>query len=332
MSLDIKTIGTAARRHTYANVARRIGGDKPASRYQEATFDMQASANFHYKPLWDDRFELHDKGRTAIVMDDWYALLDPRQFYYGTYTQSRAKLSEQFDRSCGFVEKLGAMDALPNAWRETLCEYLLPLRHYEWGANMNNCRITDEGYGTAITQATMYATMDRLGLAQMISRIGLLVDGNTGDRLAQAKARWMDDAFWQPMRRLVEDTLVVSDWFELLLAQDFVMDGLVYPLWFTDFDERGRTHDATAMTLLGEAFLDWFADTSRWIDAVLKIAAAESDGNRALLSRWFVDWRARAVDAVAPLADEVLDAGGEPAVARAVERLNRRAVAVGLTV
>jgi hypothetical protein len=51
-----------------------------------------------------------------------------------------------------------------------------------------------------------------------------------------------------------------------------------------------------------------------------------------LLSRWFVDWRARAVDAVAPLADEVLDAGGEPAVARAIERLNRRAVAVGLTV
>ncbi|MGD0472393.1 MAG: aromatic/alkene monooxygenase hydroxylase subunit beta [Candidatus Velthaea sp.] len=332
MSLDIKTIGTAARRHTYANVARRIGGDKPASRYQEATFDMQASVNFHYKPLWDERFELHDKARTAIVMNDWYALLDPRQFYYGTYTQSRAKLSEQFDRSCGFVEKLGALDALPSPWREMLCEYLLPLRHYEWGANMNNCRITDEGYGTAITQATMYATMDRLGLAQMISRIGLLVDGNTGDRLAQAKQRWMDDAFWQPMRRLVEDTLVVSDWFELLLAQDFVMDGLVYPLWFTDFDERGRTHDATAMTLLGEAFLEWFADTSRWIDAVLKVAAAESDANRALLSRWFVDWRLRAVDAVAPLADEVLDAGGEAAVTRAIERLNRRAVAVGLTV
>jgi hypothetical protein len=45
------------------------------------------------------------------------------------------------------------------------------------------------------------------------------------------------------------------------------------------------------MTLLGEAFLEWFADTSRWIDAVVKIAAAESDANRALLSRWFVDWR-----------------------------------------
>jgi phenol hydroxylase P1 protein len=332
MSLDIKTPGTAARRQTYANVARRIGGDKPASRYQEATFDMQATSNFHYRPLWDEQFELHDKRRTAIVMDDWYALLDPRQFYYGTYTQSRAKLSDQFERSCGFVEKLGAMDSLPDAWRETLCRYLLPLRHYEWGANMNNCRITDEGYGTAITQATMYETMDRLGLAQMISRIGLLIDGNSGDRLAQAKSHWMEDLRWQPMRRLVEDTLVVTDWFELLLVQDLVMDGLVYPLVFSEFDARGRTHDATAMTLLGESFLDWFTDTSRWVDAVVKIAAAESDANRALLSRWFVDWRVRVVDAVTPLAADVLEADGEIAVQRALERLNRRAAGAKLTV
>ena len=54
------------------------------------------------------------------------------------------------------------------------------------------------------------------------------------------------------------------------------------------------------MTLLGESFLDWFTDTSRWVDAVVKIAAAESDANRALLSRWFVDWRVRVVDAVTP--------------------------------
>jgi phenol hydroxylase P1 protein len=332
MSLDIKTIGTAPKRQTYAHVARRIGDDKPASRYQEATFDMQASTNFHYRPTWDERFALHDEGRTAIVMHDWYALLDPRQFYYGTYTQARAKLSEQFDRSCAFVDKLGALDALADGWRETLCRYLLPLRHYEWGANMNNCRITDEGYGTAITQATMYETMDRLGLAQMISRIGLLVDGNSGDRLSEAKARWMADERWQPMRRLVEDTLVVTDWFELLLAQDFVMDGLVYPLIFTDFDERGRMHDATAMTLLGEVFLEWFADTSRWVDAVVKIAAAESPGNAALLSRWFARWSSRAADAVSPLAEVVLDVDGERAVQRAIERLNRRAIAMGLTV
>jgi phenol hydroxylase P1 protein len=58
MSLDIKTVGTAPRRRTYAQVARRIGGNKPASRYQEATFDMQAATIFHYRPVWDDAFEL----------------------------------------------------------------------------------------------------------------------------------------------------------------------------------------------------------------------------------------------------------------------------------
>ena len=50
MTLEIKTATIAPVRHTYANIARRFG-EKPATRYQEATYDAQATANFHYRPL-----------------------------------------------------------------------------------------------------------------------------------------------------------------------------------------------------------------------------------------------------------------------------------------
>ena len=49
-----------------------------------------------------------------------------------------------------------------------------------------------------------------LGLAQYLSRIGLLLDGNQGTSLVEGKARWLDDPMWQGLRRVVEDTMVVS--------------------------------------------------------------------------------------------------------------------------
>ena len=47
-----------------------------------------------------------------------------------------------------------------------------------------------------------------------------MLDGNTGTALDRSKWYWMDDPLWQPMRRLVEDTLVIKDWFELDLVQN----------------------------------------------------------------------------------------------------------------
>ena len=45
-------------RNTYAHIERRFG-DKPATRYQEATYDVHSTHNFHYKPLWDQDREIN---------------------------------------------------------------------------------------------------------------------------------------------------------------------------------------------------------------------------------------------------------------------------------
>ena len=47
MQIDIKTSSVVQLRHTFSHVARYLGGDKPASRYQEATIGLQPEVNFH---------------------------------------------------------------------------------------------------------------------------------------------------------------------------------------------------------------------------------------------------------------------------------------------
>ncbi len=53
MNIDLQAREITPLRKTYAHVARYIGGDKVATRYQEATLGAQPMANFHYRPTWD---------------------------------------------------------------------------------------------------------------------------------------------------------------------------------------------------------------------------------------------------------------------------------------
>ena len=326
MTIEIKTSTLEPVRNTFAHIERRFG-DKPATRYQEATYDVQAETNFHYRPYWDPEHELNDPRRTALVMADWYAFKDPRQFYYGTYVQQRAKMQENAESNFAFFEKRNMVARLSDEVRAQVIRYLVPLRHVEHTANLNNMYGTAYGYGTAITQALLYDGMDRLGIAQYLSRIGLLLDGNSGDALADAKQLWMDDPVWQGMRALCEASLTTQDWFELFLAQDLVIDTLVYELFYNQLDEKLSAEGGQDIAMLTEFMQQWHKDTSRWVDAVVKIAVAESEHNKTLIAQWIETWRGKVAEALAPLADQML---GADALTTALTVLDKRVAKAGI--
>ncbi|VTZ23439.1 Phenol hydroxylase P1 protein [Methylocella tundrae] len=328
MALEIRTSTVRQRRQTFSNVARRLGADKPGSRYEEALYDLQSEVNFHYRPTWDPAHELFDKSRTKISMADWYQLKDPRQLYYGTYTIQRARMMEAVEKNFAFAEKRGLLYSYDPEWREVIRFYLLPLRHVEWGANMNACNMVDKGYGVAITQPAMFAVTDRLGIAQIISRIGLAMGG--AGALDEARERWITAPEWQPMRRLVEDTLVIEDWFEQFVAQFLSLDGLLYPLVYGQFDAAGLQHGAGALSMLVEFMVDWQDETAKWVDAVLKRAASESAANRQLIAGWHEEWIERSRAALAPLAQKVLGPAAEEALSSVQAALENRADRLGV--
>ena len=306
MSIEIKTATVEPIRQTFSHTRRRFG-DKPASRYQEASFDIEAATNFHYRPLWQPDKLLNDPSRTAVQMADWYAVSDPRQYYYGAYVQARARMQENAEHSFAFCEKRELLASLPTETRALVARLLLPLRHAELGANMNNSGIAADAFGTSVTQMHMFQAMDRLGIAQYLSRIGLMLDDGDVLLLAQAKQQWLNDPAWQGLRRYVEDTLVVRDWFELTVAQNLVSDGLVFPLLFHKLDEQLSANGAGQVGMLTEFMRLWFAESQRWVDALIKTVINESATNKALVQGWIDCWSARAVEALAPLAAMSLD-------------------------
>jgi phenol hydroxylase P1 protein len=328
MTVQIKTMDYEPKRQTFGHVARRIGEGKPATRYQEATFDVQATANFHYKPLWEPEFWHYDTRKTAVVMADWYKPLDPRQYYYATYNIARANMNQAVERSFTFTDERGLIDKLSAEARSGIEHGLLPLRHLHWGANMNMTEICQRGYGTAVTAPCIFSAMDHLGMAQIVSRVGLALDGQSGVSLDMAKETWLNNPAWQGVRKLIEDSFVERDFFELFVAQTLAVNGVVFDLVYKHADTAWKEASVT-IAMLTEFMSDWRAEESRWSDSVIKTVAAESPENKALISQWAKLWIGRAVDAAKPLSASLLGDNGAAAEA-AGEATRKRAASLGL--
>lgn len=308
MQVDIKSLTIKPLRNTFDQVARFTGNDKSASRYLEATVGIQPETNFHYQPVWSKDRAIYDKRHTVIVMEDWYRLLDPRQYYYGAWTIARSRQQEGAERNFAFVEKRSLLAAMPADVRERIVHLLLPLRHAEYAANLNNCYISAYGYGVSVTQATMMCAMDRLGIAQYITRIGLMLDEGADGALKTAKAAWQQDPDWQPMRALTENMLVTKDWFELFVAQNVVLDGMLYPLVYQSFATELYSAGQASFAMLTEFMSEWYDEHVRWTDHVMKVAAAQSPENRAQLAQWVQHYQPLVVAALAPVARRALGA------------------------
>lgn len=330
MQIDLRTVSIQPQRQTFDHLARRFG-DKPASRYQEGSYDIQAAENLHYRPTWDPDQQLYDKSITRIVMADWYALKDPRQYYYSTYTLARARQQDTAEANFDFVESRGLVDMLPPEFKKLAVDLLVPLRHAAWGANQNNAFICGYGYGTVLTQACMYHAMDQLGIAQYLSRLGLLL-GDT-EALAAGKQAWLKEEAWQPLRRYVEDCLVVRDPFELFVAQNLALDGLLYAsIYERVVDDYLSAKGASAVAMLCQFMNDWFDETRKWVDAVIKTAAAESDHNRATLEEWASNWSDRAAAAILPIVHLALGSDADAVVGEEVASFRERLKKLGLTI
>jgi phenol hydroxylase P1 protein len=236
-------------------------------------------------------------------------------------------MQEVAESNYAFFEKRDLKRLLGDDLQKKVIRYLVPLRHFEHTANLNNMYGSSQGYGTAITQALLYDGMDRLGIAQYLSRIGLILDGNSGDALGEATVYWMNEEIWQGMRALCEETTVTKDWFELFVAQDLILDGLVYDLMFNQFDAWLADNGGQDISMLTEFMQLWNKDNTRWVDAVMKVAVAESAENKALLEGWVTNWKEKAVAALKPLAEEMLDA---EAMDKAVAALDKRLTKAGL--
>jgi phenol hydroxylase P1 protein len=315
---ELRTQVIEPQRKTFDHLVARYG-DRPASRYEEGSIDIQAKENFHFRPLWDPEREIYDESFSVLRLTDPYSFTDPRQYYYAPYVTSRAAMSDAVGATLTYLESRGLLERLPEAWRDLLAQLVVPLRHYESGAQLVSTAAARFGFGTTITQCAAYAAFDRIGNAQTISRLGIALDGGTAGLLEDAKTSWLEDEALQGLRRLVEETVVERDWGLALVALD-VTDQLLYRTLFVHLDDVAITGGAPAYSLAAQHFSDWFKDQRRWLDALYRAWTTDPElgaANAGIIASAVAGAVDRALVALRPLAaraDALVDGGAVAAL------------------
>jgi phenol hydroxylase P1 protein len=302
--MDEKQVSVKPRRIAFDHLAPSVS-QMQASRYQEVTYNFQFADDSQYRPTWNPAHRLYDPGKTAIVIADWCRFKDPRHFYYGSYIHSRADQQEGMETNFSFVESRGLTITIPSTVRQAALDLLIPLRHVAWGSSLNNTSMCEAGYGAAITQPCLYQAMDNLSIAQYLTRLGLLLADP--EELDIAKEAWLNEERWQLLRCYIEESLVVQDWFELMLAQNYVLDGLLYPLVYEKIVNRYFAKTGGILISMLTLFMpEWFKESRQWVDAVIEIAVEESSANRDLISNWYKHYQGAAIEALLPIAEYTL--------------------------
>jgi phenol hydroxylase P1 protein len=315
---ELRTQVIEPKRKTFDNLVARYG-DRPASRYQEGSIDIQAKENFHFRPLWAPDKEIYDETFSVLRLTDPYSFLDPRQYYYAPYVTSRAGMFDAFSATLDYLEERGMFERLPESWAELFQTVVLPLRHYESAAQMVSCDTARFGMGTTITQCAASAAFDRVGNAQLISRVGISLGGGSADLLDVAKTCWLEDDTLQPLRKLAEELLVERDWGKTLVALD-VTALLLYPLLFTHLDEAALNGGAGSYSLIAQHLSKWFKDQRRWLDALYRAWTTDpelGETNKVLLAEIVESALAKAQGAAGALAvraDQLVATGCSTAV------------------
>jgi phenol hydroxylase P1 protein len=336
MGYELRTKVVEPKRNTFAHLVERFG-DKPASRYQEATFNVQPTENFHYRPTWDADHELYDPDFSALKLADPYSYTDPRQYYYTPYVANAADRYESFAQTMKYIEERHLFDRLPEEWQLVLTDFVIPLRHYESGGQLISINGSRLAWGTTIEQACLYAAFDRIGNAQLLSLVGLALAGGSENTLGEAKKNWLYSSPLQGMRKFVEELLVEEDWAVGVIALELA-DAQLYPVLYAHLDDRALFRGAGAYSLLARHFHDWYGNHKKWLTALIKAWVGDSehgDSNRKVLSEIADLWYPRAANAVHHVAEGIRDKCGStsvvPACERAAAELAAELAKVGIT-
>jgi|GEM_PF-4854599 len=255
----------AAEAAAYKKTLREQPWDwKTKNEYEEVTVRQQPYLHGHYRHIYDERdYDIYDPRYTRLKCSDWEGYRDPKKFWYTTYVSNRKKLAEEVENGFAYASELGIIEKLSPQWVNALRDLYTPLRHLEYGENVQMQYVIRYALGTPIEQCATYQAYDKTGRAQWITLWGLNMEEHHGDFLAHGKEVLLNEPAYQPLRRYVEEILVTEDWAEVLVAENLTLDLLLGNLMYREFNklavEQGDTH-LSILNLVINKQMDWHKD------------------------------------------------------------------------
>jgi phenol hydroxylase P1 protein len=253
---------------------------KTKNEYEVVTVRQQPYLHGQYRHIFDDRdYDIYDPRYTRVKSSNWETFRDPKKFWYTTYIRDRKKMSEEVEALFQLSKNLQIIESLPEDWVNAVRDIYTPLRHLEYGENVQMQYVIRYALGTAIEQCATFQAYDKIGRAQWISTWAMNMQEHHGEFLQHGKDVFTNDPAFDQLLQYVEEILVTNDWAEVLVAQNLTLDLLLGYVMYVHFTEKakqvGDIHLAS-LNLQIEKQNKWHADWAFTLFHVLVTDEAKS--------------------------------------------------------
>lgn len=269
------------------------GRKRPPGEYEELSTGVQ----WYGDPVSDTGLSSWKLDNT-VIKADWDSFRDPSAMYYRNYIVGQDSAERSLDAVFSVAKDADFVSGIEAGWREDLVTLVGSMSHVEWATAMAHQHVQRFSLSPTIACCSQLQVMDKLRSAERdLEWFDLLHP----EREDVAKQRWMDDAAMQPLRKLVEEILIVKDWAEVIVATNLAFLGVVQPFLREVYVRGGRANGDFVTAALGAAFAKDGARHTSWTDAFVKLTQTE-EANATSVSEWLDRYVPAAIAAVEALA------------------------------
>jgi len=293
------------------------------SLYEEVTIDTQVSTDRHLTGGWLIAFEdgrgSHSLGSTALRVADWFEWRDPGELWERPFYQQAAQAAREQDAAVAAARSEGLFARMSDEWRQFLQSSLQLPAFYEHGLWRALCGAARPALSDLVTHAIVLEAAMKQRQAQDLVVYAMDLEPEIGECSTEAaRARFLDEERWQPVRALVEHVAAASDWAERLVATNLCIEPLVGTLLRREMllVPASVNGDPVTPVIIGNAQREWLWYRD-WTSELVRFCVDDEqfgDQNREVLRDWTARWNAEADAAADALVGELeLVPGARPA-------------------
>jgi propane monooxygenase small subunit len=302
------------------------------SAYEEVTIDTQVSVDRHLKGGWllafADGRGSHSLGSTALRVSDWFDWRDPGELWERPFYQQAAQAAREQDAAVAAARSEGLFARMSDEWRQFLQSSLQLPAFYEHGLWRALCGAARPALSDLITHAIVLEAAMKQRQAQDLVVYAMDLEPEIGECSTEAaRARFLEEDAWQPLRALVEHVNAKPDWAERVIATNLSIEPLVGSLLRREMllVPASLNGDPVTPVIIGNAQREWLWYRD-WTSELINFCLGDEEfgaQNREVLRGWAADWNAQADAAADALAAELKRVPRSRPPAESLEQVKR---------
>lgn len=242
---------------------------------------------------------------TAFKHPNWFSFRDPAQLWQRPYVRMQGEQERGIERLTEDAVQSGSLKDYDRRWLDDfVAGHYRVWSFFENGLFRAFAPAQREALSDCLGTVLAFQAFDQMRHAQAIISMLVALEGEVpGLSDAGAKAQWLENPAYQPLRKLCEQIIVTNDWCEVAVATNLVVLPLVAEVAVSGLvRKKGSLHgDAISPFIVSTAERDRRRNVA-WTQELVKMvtlqdvpAAAE---NLATAEAWIKKWQPRALEAI----------------------------------